>query len=409
MTRRTETRRRTGFTLVELMIVVVIIGILVGLLLPVIIAAIRKTRDAQISGEIQTIATGLAKFKQDYGEYPPSRVILNEMGCYSMANYSATATGRFIVPTSADFTTQLSGVTTWFGNVNTATLGQSDISFGSLAERSLRYLRRFFPKMVAPVGGANPVWHDFNGNGVADPGFMYLEGHECLVFFLGGIPNPTQNANGVIVYGTSGFGKIPQYPFSNAGVQGSMSNASAALMLSTNRTQPQYEFKADRLFDDDGDGIPGYLDALASGNTGSFYAYFSSYGTAGYDPNDVNSAEQDDLGNLIAVPYRVGNPVYTGAGSSNTTLSPAPNPYTVSLPTPINGANFDANQSASYMNANSFQILSAGGDLLWGPGGSYASSGEKLPDPPSPPYSQPVGLRLREYDNVTNFSAGRLN
>ena len=286
MIRREPRRRRFGFTLVELLVVIVIIGILIGLLLPVIIAAVRKANDARIAAEIQTLASALAKFKNHYGEYPPSRVILSEQGCYSVANSGAAANGSFIPPVPGRLCDDPGGRLDT-GTATSPRPSAPDISFGTLAERSLRYIRKMFPRVVAPNASFS-YWHDFNGNGVLDPGFMYLEGHECLVFFLGGIPNPTLNSGGAIVYGTSGFGRNPQFPFSNPGTQGSMSNASAAIMLSTNRTQPQYEFNGSRLLDDDLDGIPGYLDPLGSGNSGTYYAYFASYGASGYDPNDVN-------------------------------------------------------------------------------------------------------------------------
>ena len=392
---RYKSRPRFGFTLIELMVVIVIIGILIALLLPAIVGAVRKANDARVSGDIQTIASSLARFKDTYGEFPPSRVILSEQGCYSEDNYSATPSGQFILPDSTDRTTALGGVNSshWLGSVSTAQFGSPDISIGTLADRSLRAIRKFFPRVAAPN---STVWHDFNGNNSLDPGFIYLEGHECLVFFLGGIPNPTSNADGTIGYGTAGFGRDPRFPFTPS--------------IIPNRTQALYEFKGNRLYDDDGDGIPGYFDSLATGNQGRFLTYFVSYGASGYDPNDDNKPSPDES-DTPGLSFRVGNPVL-GSGSNNTTVSPAPNPYTTSLPTPINATatpTFNLSQPAAYMNQNSFQIISAGGDRQFGPGGQYSPSGDKLPLPPISLFGLPSGIRVREYDNVTNFSTGRLN
>lgn len=426
--RRRPRPRRIGFTLVELMVVIAIIGILVALLLPVIVGAVRRANDARVAGDIQTIAAGLAKFKDTYGEFPPSRVILSEQGIYSNEWSGAVPTnGVPVRPTATDNTTLLSAVpaASWYGLVKPTAFGSPDVSFGELATRSLRALQKFFPRAVlAPVdangGGlavADDYWPDFNGNAgnlnpdgsantAPDGRFLYLEGHECLVFFLGGITSPTKNTNGTTGYGMSGFGKEPRFPFKNPGGGG-------VNITTTNRTTAAYEFKGDRLVDEDGDGIPGYLDATSSSSDGRFYAYFVSYGAAGYDPNDNNVNSLDNLvesdgANPVGIQFRVGHPVL---GGTATTASPAPNPYTTSLPTPINvgAGTFNASQPAAYMNANSFQLLSAGGDRLFGPGGVYSSSGDKLPLYPNPPYTQPAGIREREYDNVTNFTSGRLN
>jgi hypothetical protein len=81
-------------------------------------------------------------------------------------------------------------------------------------------------------------------------------------------------------------------------------------------------------------------------------------------------------------------------------MSAAPNPYTTGAALPNNGF-------ASFVNPNSFQIITAGGDGYFGPGGTYAGeiAGEKLPaDPPD----STVDLRSRERDNISNFSRGRL-
>ena len=222
MIRREPRRRRFGFTLIELLVVIVIIGILISLLLPVIIAAVRKANEARVSAEIQTIATGLAKFKDTYGEFPPSRVILSEQGIYTMSGAGAVTNGSSVGPFQGDFATPLSAVPSanWFASTPPTNFGTPDISFGELAQRSLNFLRKMYPRAALGPETVNRVLARLQRQRRAGPdsGFIYLEGHECLVFFLGGIPNPSHTANGTILFGTSGFGREPRYPFKNAGV-----------------------------------------------------------------------------------------------------------------------------------------------------------------------------------------------
>ncbi len=405
MIRRDPRRPRTGFTLIELLVVIVIISILLALLLPAIVGAVRRTNEARVSAEINTIAMGLEKFKTTYGEYPPSRVILSETGVYSLDGVSQ-------IPNNAagDFSRSLASVppAAWYGSPPPPNPIGPDISFGELAQRSRRALQKYFPRAaLAPVELSIPpntnntitlaedYWPDYNGNAgittnAPDPGFIYLEGHECLVFFLGGIPTPTANTSGTITYGASGFGKEPRFPFKNAGISGTNISTS-------NRTPPSYEFKGERLVDTDGDGIPGYLDANASGSTGTFYAYFVAYGSVGYDPNDVNIGDEGDLS--VGNTYRIGMPTIPVSTPPNTVFSPSPNPYTSSAPAPLS-----MNQPAAYVNATGFQIISSGGDQLFGPGGQWTTSGDRLPVPPA----APPGIRDPESDNLTNFTSGRL-
>ena len=244
---------------------------------------------------------------------------------------------------------------------------------------------------------------------------------------MGGIPLPAQGSGGATGFGVSGFGNDPVYPFKNAGI--------ANLPISTvNRSQPFFEFKGDRLVDDDGDGIPGYLDPSGNGTDARYYVYFASYGAPGYDPNDCNFgvAQSPDDGNVGTV-FRVGFPVAANStlhSAQNVTYSQAPNPYTSTVSVPHDDSSptppFSATQPTGYQNTTSFQIISAGGDRAYGPGGQYSggTGTSKLPlvyiTGSNPPQIEPLyfpltpagmlpGVRDTESDNVTNFTSGRLN
>ena len=62
-----------GFTLVELMVVISIIGVLVTLLMPVVSSARQIVAKAATTKIIKDLSLGLETYKGDFGEYPPSR------------------------------------------------------------------------------------------------------------------------------------------------------------------------------------------------------------------------------------------------------------------------------------------------------------------------------------------------
>ena len=387
-----EGRGPRGFTMVELLAVILILSILIALLLPALNLSVNTARNAAVGAEIDQLAQALASFKAQYGDYPPSRIYLAENGDYTVVTSNASLS--------------IAGAS-------------QDITLGQLAQRSVSALRKFFPRVVLNTSGG-PVftgppytrWYDFNGNGVVDGPYV-LQGHQCLVFFLGGIP--FQTASG---YGMTGFGKDPTNPFTN--------NLNTSTNYSNNRQAPFFEFASSRLVLDPTNPytvlafpqIPGYLDSL--GNTlGSgqinFYAYFSAYGNGGYDPNDVNFVgpapylETDAYGNgPLGLTFNVTFPV----AGTNTSVSPAPNPYTSALTAPFNGT---IPLATTYFNPQTFQIISSGVDGLYGVGGQYTPNvtGEALPlDPnlsnyvPSPLADNTI--RVRERDNITNFHNGKL-
>jgi prepilin-type N-terminal cleavage/methylation domain-containing protein len=63
-------RRRDGFTAIELLVTIGIIVLLAGLLLPMIVKAVRSGSRARTSADLSAIDIGLDAYKGDFGTYP---------------------------------------------------------------------------------------------------------------------------------------------------------------------------------------------------------------------------------------------------------------------------------------------------------------------------------------------------
>ena len=69
---RQGTRGPNGFTMIELMIVVSIIGILATLAVPSYQSSVVKAKEAALRQDLSTIRDVLDQHKADQGKYPPS-------------------------------------------------------------------------------------------------------------------------------------------------------------------------------------------------------------------------------------------------------------------------------------------------------------------------------------------------
>jgi len=68
----TNRRTQSGFTLIELMIVMAIIGILLTLAIPSFVGAIRHAREAALKEDLQTMRTAIDTYTMDKQKGPQS-------------------------------------------------------------------------------------------------------------------------------------------------------------------------------------------------------------------------------------------------------------------------------------------------------------------------------------------------
>jgi general secretion pathway protein G len=208
-----------GFTLIELMVVVVIVSILLALIVPAIQRARIAANEARVVAEINQLGAAISAFKAKYGVEPPSQfsIYLTQAGWNG--NPAAMALVKRIWP-------------------------QFDFSMGTGAGTTYP----LFWQTIAASQPNNAV--NFNSG-------------EALLFFLGGVID--QQGAGQV---PRGFAKNPIYPF-------------APFSVSPNREGPFFEFSdINRIKDFDGNGINEWYDPLP--NQLKPYLYFSAYEGRGY-------------------------------------------------------------------------------------------------------------------------------
>jgi len=124
--------RRRGFTLLEVLIVVIIIGILASIALPQYTATIEKSKSAEAATNVGSIRMALDRYWYQNGSITTTisnldiddpNNVTNKLYTYSIADDGTTATTRVYTVTA----TRTSG-----GNTYTVTWKQTDNNTGKL-------------------------------------------------------------------------------------------------------------------------------------------------------------------------------------------------------------------------------------------------------------------------------------
>jgi prepilin-type N-terminal cleavage/methylation domain-containing protein len=264
--RRTAPRR--GFTLVEMLVVLLIIAGLMALLTPAIWSAVLRAREAAIISEIDQLHNAMQAYKEKHLVFPPA-----------MATTDVNLRkGKFMLHLRTVYPSSAYGLrNTDFDNLNTYVKANYKISTG-----------------------AGTVALDLNT----------LDQAEAIVFWLGGFPTPVSTGTGggapIAPSRLFGFNKDSDSPIKRSVAQ------EGTDPLAT-RTPSTFKFVQERLVDNDDDGWWEYLPTSAS--TGAVvapfvYFDFDSYGSTkkatefqGYPrPGDAQAATlKESFG--YAVPF----------------------------------------------------------------------------------------------------------
>jgi len=70
MMSRMISRKHKGFTLIEMLIVIVVIAILALIVIPRLLGAGRKAKEATLRGDLHQIRNAIQQFEADCGDYP---------------------------------------------------------------------------------------------------------------------------------------------------------------------------------------------------------------------------------------------------------------------------------------------------------------------------------------------------
>lgn len=368
---------RRGFTLVELLMVITIIGMLMALLAVGAMRAVVTAKIARITTEVGMLDTGIQNYKNEIGgAYPPDCSYLGTSQQWVDARnnrilaHLRKAFPRFYV--------------NGYGNTSGPVSSQGTLQYA--VQQAFTDYNAGTSSLPYPANTPNgtSVWGDLNN----------LDQAEALVFWLGGMPAPPvkNTTSNTYSFRLAGFSANKLQPFN---------------LIDGSRLKGPFEFQEQRFGDADGDGWleyypavdlppqPSNSNAAMQGNATAPYVYFDSGSYA-----DVTPANS-----FTIYPSSAQYPAVASGSMSAPPTNNYANQWGAAIPY-ANAYNTSTSPAQlTWFNPEKFQIVSASLDsMYWSPPTTGSTPG---PDdfrvfPSGTNYSQ------ADLDNVTNFSNGKL-
>jgi type II secretion system protein G len=129
-------RSQRGFTLLELLVVVAIIGIIVAISVANYMNAIEKARQRQTMANMRSISTAVEIYLADWNAYPPSAAYTLPSGLSLPTTPIGVKLSGYIYPTYMNRVPMVDGWNSWFVYSSTPT-SYNDYCLGSNAKGGL--------------------------------------------------------------------------------------------------------------------------------------------------------------------------------------------------------------------------------------------------------------------------------
>lgn len=150
-----KTRLTQGFTIIELMVTVIVIGVLLTIITFASIKLQEQSRDSEREGDVMAIMAALEKYYDKNGEYPSNDTLNPTQNPSALPDFNAV---KALMPELSDAELKGPGDYTFYaGCVNSTTCANSSSTWLSNAKEYI-YISRFDTQTSTNPSDTNKAW-----------------------------------------------------------------------------------------------------------------------------------------------------------------------------------------------------------------------------------------------------------